>query len=29
LWGLVDQRAARTFDIAGQADARLVEVLRG
>ncbi|WP_214367033.1 Mu transposase C-terminal domain-containing protein [Pseudonocardia sp. H11422] len=28
LWGLVDQRAARTFDVAGQADARLVEVLR-
>lgn len=27
LWGLVDQRAARTFDVAGQADARLVEVL--
>ncbi|WP_211346719.1 Mu transposase C-terminal domain-containing protein [Actinokineospora cianjurensis] len=28
LWGLVDQRAARTFEVAGQADARLVEVLR-
>lgn len=28
LWGLVDQRAARTFDVAGQADARLLEVLR-
>lgn len=28
LWGLVDQRAARTFDVAGQADARLIEVLR-
>ncbi|GGP84486.1 hypothetical protein [Saccharothrix coeruleofusca] len=28
LWGLVDQRAARTFDVTGQADARLVEVLR-
>jgi putative transposase len=28
LWGLVDQRAARTFDAAGRADARLVEVLR-
>jgi len=28
LWGLVDQRAARTFDVAGQADAQLVEVLR-
>jgi putative transposase len=28
LWGLVDQRALRTFDVAGQADARLVEVLR-
>jgi hypothetical protein len=28
LWGLVDQRATRTFDVAGHADARLVEVLR-
>ncbi|ONI90876.1 integrase [Saccharothrix sp. ALI-22-I] len=28
LWGLIDQRAARTFDVAGQADPRLVEVLR-
>jgi transposase InsO family protein len=28
LWGLVDQRAARTFEATGQADARLVEVLR-
>jgi len=28
LWGLVDQRAARTFDVAGRADARLVDVLR-
>jgi putative transposase len=28
LWGLVDQRAARTFDVAGQADARLVAVVR-
>ncbi|WP_234392920.1 hypothetical protein [Amycolatopsis sp. AA4] len=28
LWGLVDQRAARTFDVAGQADARLLDVLR-
>jgi putative transposase len=28
LWGLVDQRAARTFEVTGQADARLVEVLR-
>lgn len=28
LWGLVDQRAARSFDVAGHADARLLEVLR-
>lgn len=28
LWGLVDQRATRTFDVAGQADARLVAVVR-
>jgi len=28
LWGLVDQRAARTFEATGQTDARLVEVLR-
>ncbi|CRK55296.1 possible transposase [Alloactinosynnema sp. L-07] len=28
LWGLVDQRAARTFEVTGQADARVVEVLR-
>ncbi|MGQ0841330.1 Mu transposase C-terminal domain-containing protein [Actinokineospora sp.] len=28
LWGLIDQRAARAFDVAGQADARLVAVLR-
>jgi putative transposase len=28
LWGLVDQRAARLVDVAGQADARLVEVLQ-
>ncbi|MFE2754009.1 hypothetical protein ACFXGA_18625, partial [Actinosynnema sp. NPDC059335] len=28
LWGLVDQRTARTFDPAGQADERLVAVLR-
>jgi putative transposase len=28
LWGLVDQRAARVFDVVGQADARLVEVLQ-
>ena len=27
LWGLVDQRVTRTFDIAGQADPRLVEVV--
>jgi hypothetical protein len=27
LWGLVDQRALRTFDVAGQADARLIEIL--
>jgi len=28
LWGLVDQRAARKFDIDKHADARLIEVLR-
>ncbi|WP_280185675.1 MULTISPECIES: Mu transposase C-terminal domain-containing protein [Nocardia] len=28
LWGLVDQRVTRTFDIAGRADPRLVEVIR-
>ncbi|GAA1309225.1 Mu transposase C-terminal domain-containing protein [Saccharothrix xinjiangensis] len=28
LWGLVDQRATRRFDVAGQADARVVAVLR-
>ena len=27
LWGLVDQRVTRTFDVAGQADSRLVEVV--
>ena len=27
LWGLVDQRVTRTFDITGQADPRLVEVI--
>jgi putative transposase len=27
LWGLIDQRVTRTFDIAGQADPRLVEVI--
>src|SRR4029077_14586867 len=27
LWGLVDQRVTRTFDIAGEADPRLVEVV--
>jgi len=27
LWGLVDQRVTRTFDIAGKADPRLVEVV--
>ncbi|MEU4806589.1 Mu transposase C-terminal domain-containing protein [Actinosynnema sp. NPDC023587] len=28
LWGLVDQRTARRFDVAGQTDARVVAVLR-
>ncbi|NLU78793.1 transposase [Micromonospora sp. HNM0581] len=28
LWGLVDQRAVRTWEVAGRADARLVEVAR-
>jgi transposase InsO family protein len=28
LWGLVDQRAVRTWDATGRADARLVEVIR-
>ncbi|MDQ1738251.1 MAG: putative transposase [Pseudonocardiales bacterium] len=28
LWGLVDQRAVRTWDAAGRADARLVEMVR-
>lgn len=28
LWGLADQRAARTFEITGQVDARVIEVLR-
>lgn len=27
LWGLVDQRVTRTFDLVGQADPRLVEVI--
>lgn len=27
LWGLVDQRVTRTFDLAGRADPRLVEVI--